>query len=80
MRSLVEKIMSELATALCAYCGRPIQQIRYGDTLIWEHIQRPVIICTNDRGDPLAPERYATPTVSWSAEDLEFLVAMRIKP
>jgi hypothetical protein len=64
----------------CANCGRQIQQIRSGDALIWERIQRPVLVCTNDRGEPLGPERYATPTVNWSAEDFEFLAQMRIKP
>jgi len=64
----------------CANCGGPIRQIRYGDALIWEHIQRPVTLCTDDHGEPLGSEAHATPAVNWSAEDLEFLAVTRIKP
>jgi hypothetical protein len=64
----------------CANCGRQIWQIRYGDAFIWEHIQRPVIICPNDRGEPLGPEAHATPATNWSDEDLDFLAAMGITP
>lgn len=70
---------TDLPISTCANCGRQIRQIRYGDALIWEHIQRAVIICTNDRGEPLGPEAHATPAANWSDEDLEFLAAMRIK-
>jgi hypothetical protein len=71
-------------TTTCANCGRQIRQIRYGDALVWEHLQRhtswPVMLCTNDRGEPLEPETQARPLENWSVEDLQFLAEIRIKP
>jgi len=69
----------EPSVTMCANCGRQIRKVRYGDALIWQHIQRPGIVCTDDRGHLLGAEAHATPADDWSNEDLDFLAAMRIK-
>jgi len=69
----------DTSVSTCANCGRQIRKVRYGHALIWEHVQRPGIVCTDDRGRLLGVEVHATPADDWSNEDLDFLAAMRIR-
>ena len=71
---------ADATLSTCTNCGRLIRKARYGDALMWEHIQRSAIFCTDDRGDLLGTGAHATPLEYWSDKDLELLAAMRIKP